>query len=219
MRATSVILWVGLVLGATVQASPFLEKYPELKSFVFVEPRTHFLFGFGVSPVSVHENRISFSGNIFQVHWIKEPFDLELFSASVGVSTGRNEYSGLRHFTFRMAPKLNIFQHLSVGPIGGYEFVSFPDVQVRLMKAGLFTPVEPFSSRGWIYGVMASQVFELGEGYLLRINESMYKQTYSTRMTSYDWEYVYIDPDIQNDSEHRTVKPSLVFSLEVSLLY
>jgi hypothetical protein len=124
-----------------------------------------------------------------------------------------------RHFVFRASPKIAVMDFLSIGLLGGYEFVSFPDVSSRLIQGGFATPPEPFSSGGFTYGVIVTQTFQLTEQYQLRIAESVYRQNYSTQKAASNWDYFFVDPSIQNDPDHTLVKPSFVFMIEASLIF
>lgn len=205
------------VLSARPARANIVQNYPNLKKYLFEEESSAFYLGFGISPLSVLNNRVYFTANIFQLQWLNRTWDLELLSASFGFTVGREDYSNSRHFTFRSSPKWRINELISIGPLLGFEFVSFPSLQARFFKDGLFSPSEPFSSRGIIYGLSLSETFRFGDDYFLKLNQNIYQQTYSTTETSDGWTYLYDRADIQADRS--PIKSSLVFMLEVSFLY
>ncbi len=209
-----------LFIASVAFSNTFTDKFPELKQFLYKEPKSNFYFGLGVSPISILTNRILFTASIFQLHWIKKPFDIEIFNGSIGTSFGKSGYVGSNNFYFRISPKLNLLNFLSLGPFVGMEFVSFPSIKVKIEKNNLATPsYEPFSSNGLIYGLIFSETFDIGGGYFLKLNQLAYKQTYSTTLTSYGWNYQFEKEQIELDPERELIKPSVVFMLEVALLY
>lgn len=206
--------------GPSPQPTPsqsFLDDNPSLKQYVYQEPTTHFYFGFGASPVTVFHNRFGFDVSVFQIHYMSSKIDWEIFNAAFGFtlpdSTGISE----RTYTFRTVPKWRLGKSLSVGPLLGYEFVSFPTVTAYLEK-GLFTPVSyPFSAGGPIYGFAISETFDAGSDYKFKINELGYMQNYSTTGTSNGWKYYYDQSSLNGDQT--PIAPGWVFSFEFSFLY
>jgi len=195
-----------------------VETFPHLKDLTFKEPRSDFYLGFGITPVGVLKGRMLFGIDFFQIHWIRDFWDIEILNASYGISNGQPSYLSSRHFTFRSSPKIRFFKMFSVGPILGYEFVSFPEINSRLIKAPWTTPNwEPFSSKGIIYGVGLSQTFNIWGDYILKFNESYIKQTYSTEKTEDEWDYLYEERAIRNDKSG--IDADTVMSIGISLLF
>jgi hypothetical protein len=194
-----------------------LDSTPDLKQFLFKEPDSNFYFGFGVSPLSIMNSRFGFELDVFQLHYINSMVDIELFDAAFGIGLGNSDLSNSRTFTLRAAPKYRLGKFLSIGPMVGYEFVSFPSVESRIYKNNYFTPFEPFSGWGFIYGGAASETFSFGKDYIFKINEYVYQETYSTTSAGNGWAYNYQDSGIA--ASQAPIAPSTVFMIEFSLLY
>ena len=205
-------------LAATGDES-ILKTYPNLQKFLFAERKSNLYFGFGLSPMTIMSNRIGFSANLFQIHYINEPWDLELFSASFGITFAQADYAKTRYFMFRTAPKYRVFKNISIGPLAGLEFVNFPDLNSRLNSNDYFTPIEPFSTWGFIYGLTMSETFSVGSNHLLKINEMFYWENYPYLQTSDGWKYYFTDPNNPTTQPDVTqIQPSTVFVLEISFL-
>ncbi len=203
----------------------FYEEYPKLKKFTFKEPLSGIFFGIGVSPISLLNNRIYFGGNFFQVHWIKNRWDIEILSASVGFSVGSDmvgvnkNSTASRHFTIRTFPKFRLFKNMSLGPVFGIEFISFPEINAQQLIGVEATNVEPFSNQGFIWGFGASQLIELSNGMKLKINEIAFRQTYSVTESAVGTIFVFSDNEIQSDPERALIAPGWVFLIEASVLF
>lgn len=196
-----------------------LKTYPNLQKFLFAERKSNLYFGFGLSPMTIQSNRIGFSANLFQIHYISDPWDMEIFSASFGETLAQQSYAQTRYFVFRTAPKYRVFKNISIGPMGGLEFVNFNSLNSRLNLNNYFTPEEPFSTFGFIYGGNLSETFSLGQNHLLKINEIFYWQNYPYQQTSDGWKYYFSDPANPNsDPDINLIKPGTVFVLEISFL-
>lgn len=203
----------------TMAAVNFMEDNPQLKQFLYKPPPTFIYFGYGISPLSVMKNKIYFTANLFQVHWIKSMWDIELFSVSYGKTLTKESQSSSSHFTFRTTPKIKIFKNFSLGPIIGLEVVRFEGINVQLYKDGLVSPMESFTSVGPIYGVMFSQLFTLKNKTIVKINEIFYNQTYSVTKTDNGWEYLYEDEALRKADGKDDIAPGLVFMLEANFLF
>ncbi len=216
MRAYVLLL---LFLTTPLRAD-FIDDHPNLKKHIHVEPRSNLWVGFGVSPVGFLENRTLHVLSAFQFHWMPRYLDWEVINVSLGLTSfSKENFAKARDFFFRSSPKLRILEFLSFGPMVGYEYISFPDVGARQVSAPFQTPLEPFSSKGIIYGGEVSEVFHLGAAYYLKVSEVFYRQTYSTTTASNGWQFVFDQPDLQNDPDHKSIRPSYVFLLEFSLLF
>lgn len=212
------MVFVFLLLSAFhAQGSTITETYPHLKDYTFKEPKSPYYLGFGITPIGTVKNRFMFAANFFQVHWVKDRYDLELFNASYGFTNAQPSSIQSTHFTFRTAPKYKVLQSFSVGPILGYEFVSYPQINARLYANGLSTPSEPFSSRGFIYGAMVSENLDYKQDYILKLNQVIYNQTYSTEKTDLNWLYLYDRTDLRRDKTN--IESGLVILFELSLLF
>jgi hypothetical protein len=195
---------------------PFLDTYPHLRNLLFREPDSGFRFGMGIEPIGMLKDRVYFSFNFFQVHYIKDRINWEVLNASYGQTIAQQSAFQSKNFVFRTAPKFRFSDMLSAGPLIGYEFLSFPNIKARLYKAPYISPSEPFSSRGMIYGFMASQTFHYKEN-LLQVSEVFFKQTYSVEETPEHWTYIYDDPNVQADQ--KLIGPNMVIMVEVSYLF
>lgn len=210
---------LSIVFSSSANAS-ILEEHPALRKHLFVEPASDLYLGFSVSPIGVLESKAVHMLGLVQFHWIRGIADVELMSVHVGTtSISKTDFAGSRHFLFRSSPKLRIFDFLSVGPLVGFEFISFPKIGVSLAKGGFSTPVEPFSAKGWILGALISETFAFQEKYLLKINQSVYWQHYSTVQTDDGWRYRFDKAEIEGDRDRTIIKPSYVAMLEICLLY
>lgn len=211
------LLLANNLFAAPPPSSSIVEEYPDLKKFTFQEPHSDFYLGFGISPITIMRNKVCFSANVFQLAWLIPRWDLEIINVSFGFTVAKDNVATSRHFTIRTFPKVKITEFISIGPLFGLEFVSFPQLNARTTNGLFQTPAEPFSSVGFVYGGGVSQVIALGEGRLLRLNEAVYKQTYATDKNQHDWTYVYNDNNIQSDRD--PIKPGFVFMIEISLLF
>lgn len=100
----------------------------------------------------------------------------------------------------------------------GFEYVRFPEVKARQYRGNYFTPEEPLSSRGLIYGACASQTFKTKGDSLIRLNQLVYKQTYDVARTSNPgWNYYYSDNALNQDPS--PIAAGVVIALEISFLY
>jgi hypothetical protein len=196
----------------------FLDAFPKLRNYLFEEPNSGFFLGFGFSPVGLLGNQFMFTGNFFEVHWIHGNYDLELFDASYSATRGQSSEFQSTHFTFKTVPKYRIFGPISVGPLVGYESVSFPGVGVRILRSGFIEPnSEPLSMAGWIFGAAVSQTFNYAKGYLLKFNESIYQETYNSRGMINGWNYYFDDQALQTN--RGSISAGTVLMFDASLLY
>lgn len=195
----------------------FLEKYPHLKNNLFAEPNSNLYLGFSIGLLGVLKDRMFFSANFFQVHYVSSFWDYEVFSASYGTTTANPSYVQSNHFIFRTIPKFRINDWLSLGPLLGYEFVSFPQIKAVLYDGTYQTKSEPFSSAGMIFGVGASQNFTTEAGTKLRLNEVVYKETYSTKDAGRGWAYLFDDRDLRDDST--PIDAGVMFMVELGMMF
>lgn len=212
------MLGLASLCGLTSAAhADYLSDYPHLKQFLAADPHSNFLFGFGVSPLRLTRSKASVAINLFELYWETPRWDIELFSASFGTTLSSEATGKVHSYTFRASPKIRFFKSLSVGPLFGFELVEFPEISARIGRNNLYTPIEPFSSRGLILGGCLSEEFELSNDYRFKLNQIFYVQRYSTSETNNGWEYHFMDPDLNID--RTPVAPGLVLLLEASLLY
>ncbi len=195
---------------------PFLSTYPHLAELVFDEPHSGFYIGFGLSPVSFVKDQAKISLSLLEVHNIQKHYEWELIKFNVGSSFGRPKLAAANDFTVRTSLKWRWTELFSLGPLVGYEFLSFPQVDSRTTKNSYETPIEPFTTRGLIYGFALNQNFKWGEN-RLKIAQVVYKQTYSTTENGDGWRYVFEDPAISSETE--ILAPGTVFAFELSFLY
>ena len=216
MKRLILLALTGLTL--TAHAS-FVDEYPELKRHLYAEPKSNFYIGLGVGAVGFVENRAIHSLSVFQLHYINGAADLELLNLGLAVSSfGKDPLSTSRHFLLRASPKLRLFEFLSIGPVVGFEWVSFPNASVVLAKGGFGTPPEAFSSNGLVYGLMVSQTIKLGD-HQLRLNQLLYKQTYRADQTENGWVYQFEDGALAADPEKKAVRAGYTFLFECAFLF
>ncbi|PWU19021.1 MAG: hypothetical protein C5B49_06405 [Bdellovibrio sp.] len=196
---------------------PFLESFPQLKDYIYQEPASKFYLGLGGSPLGILKDREMFTVNFFQFHYFGESWDFEIFNASFGFTHAQNATFQANYFTFRTTPKYRISEIFSIGPILGFEFVSFPNIGSHLNNGQLETKEEPFSSRGAIAGVMLTETFKMGQKNLLQISQLAFKETYSTTQSPDHWHYIYDESSLNADPT--LIGAGLLVMLEVSYLY
>lgn len=203
----------------TLTGAPSItETYPHLADLTFKEPRSNFYLGFGLAPIGVLHGRTMFAINFFQLHWIRDYWDVEIMNASYGVTLAQPSYLESRHFQFRFSPKMRFFKMLSVGPLFGYEFVSFPGINTKIFKAPYGSQnYEPFSSKGPMYGAMLSETFTIWTDYILKLNQAYIFQTYSTQKTEDGWDYLYEKREIRTDKS--SIEADTIILFELSLLF
>lgn len=206
------------VLPVGLAEPVFMESYPHLKNYIYKEPASGFYFGVGGSPVGVVADRMIFGVNFFQLHYLNDPWDVEILNAGYGFTRTGDTDLASDHFTFRTSLKYKFTKLISLGFTLGYELVSFQNVDAKLFKAPFVTQDwEPFSSRGWIYGIIASQTLPYKGKYLFRINEVVYKESYSVTETKEGWGYLFKNPSVQADSSR--IEAGYVAAIEFSILY
>ena len=204
-------------IGGEQASAPFLETFPALQKYVYSERTSNVYFGFGVSPITLINNRLGFGLNIFQVHWMSQPWDIEWFSASFGTTLAQQSYTKSQNFLFRSVPKYLITKNISVGPMVGLEFVSFSNLNARLYKGSFYTPTRPFSALGAVYGADLCETFAVGKSNKIKLNQLIYKETYNHLGTNNGWRYAFDPSDLNLDAS--PIAPSMVFMLEISFLY
>jgi hypothetical protein len=213
-------LLAALALGAATPArAEFLEQYPAQKKYLWEEPKPNLYLGVGLAPVGILKDRAYFGASVFQLHWLAPWVDAEVFSAYFASTRSQADYSQSNHFVFRTIPKLAFNESISAGPLVGWEYVTFPKVQAKLYKDQYFTPSEPFSSEGVIYGFALSENLKIGDRKILKVNQVSYRQTYSVKESPQGWEYWYANEELQKDPEASPIRPTTVFLLEFALLY
>jgi hypothetical protein len=180
-------------------SAPFLEAFPKFRDYLFQEPTSGLLLGFGISPVGFLQDRSVFSLQFFQVHWMSSWLDYEALNASYVFTRAQSPELQSTSMVFRTSLRLRIGRYLSIGPLVGYEYISFPGLQDILYKAPYATKLEPFSSQGLIYGGVLSQVFRWRDGYVIQLNELAYQETYSSQSTPENWAYYFGASDAQNN--------------------
>ena len=207
--------------GETTAIKPdedITQKFPHLNQYLFRETDTKIRFGFGIAPIEILKRRVAVSLSILQIHYITPTIDWELLNGSYGSTISGEANTKVNSFAFRTVPKLRLTETFSLGPMIGYEYVRFPDVKARQYRGNYFTPEEPLSSRGLIYGGCASQIIKTKGNSLIRLNQLVYKQTYDVSKTSNQgWSYYYSDNALNLDPS--PIAAGIVFALEVSFLY
>jgi hypothetical protein len=202
----------------TTKSLPFLQEFSHLKPYIYEEPPTGLFLGVGVSPIGILADKFMFTLNFFELHWIKDRYDIEIFNAAYAFTKAQSSEFQSTHFTFRASPKYRVFGHFSIGPLLGYELISFSGIGTKIMRTPYITSnYEPFSSRGWIYGAEASQTFTYGKDYRIKVNALVYNETYSTKQTAQGWDYRFEDQLVQTDNSK--IAAGTVTMFELSFLY
>jgi hypothetical protein len=194
------------------------KQYPALGNYVFDEPASRVLIGFGIGPFGIIRNNMAFSANLFQFHWVNPWLDWEVFSVSYAMTLNTSDPTASKQFTFRTIPKYRINSTFSIGPLLGYELVTFPNLGSQIYNGTLATPQESFSSRGLVYGGAVSETFPLNKDLKIKLNELVYQETYSTTNAPENgWSYRYSTPGLNQNQG--PINPGTVFLLEFSILY
>jgi hypothetical protein len=202
----------------TPQGEPaFLDKYPHLKENLYKEPESGFQLGLSAGVLGVVGNNMFFSLNFFQVHYVSDYWDNELFSVAFGSTSASSPYLQSNRFLFRTIPKYRWSKTVSLGVVAGYEFVSFPNITSTIYKSGLTTQPEPFSSAGPIYGLAVSENFKTDSGTQIKVTEVAYQETYSVTDAGSGWSYLYASPTLRASTS--TIQAGAVVSIEVGFYY
>jgi hypothetical protein len=199
--------------------SDFLKENPSLNKFIYKKPHSNIYLGLGITPLAITDNRFILAGSLFQLHYIKNNWDFELFNISVGLNQAEESLYSSYHFIIRTAPKIKIYSNLSLGVILGWEFISFPNVNKKEYKNQYFTPIEPFSTNGGILGIILTQEFKYYGKYIIQINEFIYREFYSVYEAKYSWKYWFEDDKIEQDPDRKAIAPSFVGGIEISILF
>ena len=199
--------------------SEFLKENPNLNKFIYETPHSNIYIGVGLTPLAMTDNRFVFAGSIFQLHYINDIWDIEMLNISLGLNLAENSMYSSYHFIFRTSPKIKVNKTLSLGLIIGWELVSFPKVNKKEYHDGYFTPMEPFSSSGAIFGFIISQEFRYYNDYLIKISGFIYREFYSVEETRYSWKYWFEEEEIELDPDKKAIAPSFIGGLELSILF
>lgn len=208
-----------------LEEAPLLERFPDLSKFVHQEEASNLYFGFGVSPVTIVNGKFGFAASIFQLHYVKAPWDIELLNLSFGSAFG-DTLEREQFFLVRSTPKFRIFKNLSVGPVVGIEFVHFPNVTAAVTKfvenrGQLFSEQFEFSTFGYFYGGGLSQTFDLdsakGGGKAIRVSAIYYQEKYSVTESGNGWSYYFQQNELNINKD--PIAPASMFMLEISYLY
>jgi hypothetical protein len=197
--------------------SEFLEEFPHLTQQIYLPPRSPFLFSLSLGLLGLLKDRMLFTLNFFQLHHMSDNWDHELLSVSYGSTTTKPSYIQSHHFTFRTSPKWRVINAVSIGPLLGYEYVSFPQIQAQLRKGIYQTDLVSFSTKGAIYGLMVSENIKLDSGSIVRVSQMAYKQTYSTTKGEHDWSYNYEISSLRKDTT--PIEGGTVLLLELGIMF
>jgi hypothetical protein len=212
---------VGVLLLCVSQhyaQADFLKDFPQLSDLTFREPGSPMRLGLSVTPVGIMKDKTFLAMSPLQVHWYSDFADWEVFSVWLGVSNARNKYADSRSFIARSVPKFRVLENLSLGPIVGYELVTFPEATSKIYKGRFFTPQEePFSSRGWVYGGMLSLTFPMGSN-VLRVSPMYMVRTYPHKSLKDGWAFYYTNPDLQTDAAIEELAPESLVAIELGIM-
>ena len=215
---------LGILWSSSIEAEgSFMEEFPDLEKHLYQEEPTNIYFGIGLSPIGLQQNNsLIFSVELFQLHFINEWIDWELISFGIGKNSGSRQFAESVNYIIRMTPKWRVLSFLSVGVLVGYEFVSFPNLDVKLSKIDQetrskeSTKLEHFSEGGLILGVSISELYSWNEGKnFIKLNQQFYWQTYPTDVNSRGWEYDFTNEEFAADE----IEAGFVFVLEIALLF
>ncbi len=204
-----------------------IQDFPELKKFLYQPPKAPIYIGVGVSPLGIMGSKLFTGINLFQAHYISSFWDVEIFSATVGQARSNKNFANSNHFFARTSPKIivmNIFQTgtVSVGPVAGLEFVSFPKIPVKKRQpdTNQITPdFEDLTSSGYFYGFMVSETFILAKDRRFKMNQTIFKQSYDVKKTERGWIFDYQDSSIALTDNQKEIQADTVFMLEFAYLF
>jgi len=206
--------------------SPVILEYPELKKFLYIPPKASVYIGLGVAPISLMGSKLFFNLSLFQVHYMNDNWDIELFSASIGQSRSDKSYANSRHFTGRFSPKyifMNIFDtgKVSIGPMIGMEYAQFSSIPVRKARGADRTPkYEDLTTGGYIYGLTLSQTFTLSKDRKFKISQMFYKQTFNIRESEHGWTNEPQDGNVfDGGPNEEEISKKNVFLIEFAFLF
>ncbi len=205
--------------------SPVILEYPELKKFLYTPPKAPVYIGLGVAPISLMGSKLYFSMSLFQVHYMSDKWDIEIFSASIGQARSDKAFANSRHFTARTSPKyifMDIFDtgKVSFGPVLGMEYVQFSSIQAKKKKVLTSQSYEDLTTGGYIYGFSLSQTFTLSKDRKFKISQIFYKQTYNVKKNEYGWENLPQDPTVFDGAANEDeISKKSVFLIEFSFLF
>jgi len=204
-----------------------IQDFPELKKFLFRPPKAPIYIGIGVSPLGIMGSKLFFGLNLFQAHYITSFWDIEIFSASLGQASSSKKFANSQHFYARTSPKIivmNIFQTgtISVGPVGGLEFVNFSNIPVKKVDpdTNITTPdFEDMTTSGFFYGIMVSETFTMAKDRRFKMSQLIFKQRYDVKNTENGWRFDYQDDSINLAENQKEIAADTVFLLEFSYLF
>lgn len=206
--------------------SPVILEYPELKKFLYIPPKAPIYVGLGAAPISLMGSKLFFNVSLFQVHYISDPWDIEIFSASIGQAKSDKEFANSRHFTGRFSPKysfMDIFDtgRVSAGIVLGMEYVQFNSIPTKKARGGLTTDkFEDLTTSGYIYGLVLSQTFTMAKDRKFKVSQMFYKQNYNVREAEYGWAFQPQDVNIlDNSTNEDEISKKSVFLIEFAFLF
>ncbi len=201
----------------TRSQADFLSDSPKLSELTFKEPESPLRLGLGITPVGIMKDKTYLGASLIQAHWFSSWLDWEIGSIWIGFSNARNTYADSRSLMARTSPKLRILENLSLGPVGGYELVTFPDAHRKIFKGRFFTPEEPFSSRGWVYGGMLSLTFKAAGG-VMRVSPLYLVRTYPYKSLSAGWQNYFTNPELQTAAFIEELAPESIVAIEMGIM-
>jgi hypothetical protein len=238
MKKLLLLLWSLLTVNLLAAEGPvlmqsaythgqFMMQNPQLKKYLFQEPKPPVYYGVGISPITIMNSKMYISANLFQFHWIKYPWDIEAISASMGMTVSQAGYASSRHFIFRSSPKYQIFGIISAGPLVGIEYIRFSKIMARMYHDRWVTPYDTFTTSGHIYGLEISETIPMNfaipftskDQYLVKINQIVYKQNYSTDKAPFNWDWYYRDRQLREKANRSEFEPGTVYAIEFCILF
>ena len=204
-----------------------IQDFPELKKFLYQPPKAPIYIGVGVNPLGIMGSKLFVGINLFQAHYLTSFWDVEIFSATIGQSRSNKNFASSRHFFARTSPKIivmNIFQTgtVSIGPVAGMEFVSFPQIPVKKRQpdTNQITPdFEDLTTSGFFYGFMVSETFTLAKDRRFKMSQTIFKQSYDVKKTDQGWVFDYQDSSIGLTENQKEIQADTVFMLEFAYLF
>ncbi len=203
--------------AAPIARAEFLKDFPQLNELTFREPASPIRLGAGIVPIGIMKDKTFIGFSPLQAHWHSNWLDWEIASFWIGLSNARNTYADSRSFFARTVPKFRLLERVSIGVIAGYELITYPEIGSKIYKGRWFTPEEPFSSRGTVYGGMISLTFPMGKQ-MLRVSPLYLVRTYPYKTLKNGWSYIYTHPDVQTDAAIEELAPESLVAIELGIM-
>jgi hypothetical protein len=206
------------VLYAQSTWASFLETYPHLAPLMRSDFVSQLHLSASLSPFRTVGSKVGFGIAPVALHYRNGWLDLELFQLSLGFYfLGGESISNHVTFQIRTAPKIQLSSSVSLGPLVGFEYMTFNAVKARIFKNNLYSELEPYSVSGFIWGGLICERFLLKESLWLQIQQTVYVQKFNPNSSYYGWAYDFEQNTLNQDAS--ILQPKLVFLIEVGLFF